>query len=67
MTEDSKDLLIKFTKIGNEAVRKAQEKNRELGIPNVYSINGIMVYEYDGKISMTPPEEWEKFNPAEEH
>ena len=65
MTNNSIKLLFKFTKIANSAVRKAQEKNRQLGIPNVYSINGIIVYEYDGKVSMTPPKGWKEFNPAQ--
>lgn len=35
----------KLTKIGNRAVKKAQEKNRKNGIPNVYCINGKIVFE----------------------
>ncbi|RKZ66367.1 MAG: hypothetical protein DRQ99_09920 [Candidatus Parabeggiatoa sp. nov. 3] len=34
-----------FKRIGNRAVRQAQEKNRRLGIPNVYSHNGQIYYE----------------------
>jgi hypothetical protein len=30
-------------KIGNRAVKKAQEENRQLGIPNWYSINGVII------------------------
>lgn len=30
-------------RIGNLAVREAQARNRELGIPNCYSINGKLV------------------------
>ena len=41
MTELSKEIL----KIGNRAVKKAQENNRRKGIPNVYSINGKMIFE----------------------
>ena len=29
--------------IGNRAVKKAQEENRRLGIPNWYSINGVII------------------------
>jgi hypothetical protein len=29
--------------IGNRAVQKAQEENRKLGIPNWYSINGVII------------------------
>ena len=41
MTELSKEIL----KIGNRAVKKAQENNRKNGIPNVYFINGKMIFE----------------------
>ncbi len=34
---------LKIVQIGNDAVRKAQEENRRLGIPNWYSINGVIV------------------------
>lgn len=30
------ELSAEFERIGNEAVREAQEKNRKKGIPNVY-------------------------------
>ena len=36
---------IEYQRIGNAAVRKAQEENRRLGVPNWYSINGIIVSE----------------------
>lgn len=32
-----------FARIGNEAVREAQARNRQLGIPNWYSLNGKLV------------------------
>jgi hypothetical protein len=31
--------LIKLTKIGSRAVKKAQEENRQKGLPSVYSKN----------------------------
>ena len=64
MTKETQAFVEKFNKIANSAFRKAQDENRRLGIPNVYSVNGIMVYEYDGKVSMDPPKWWKKFNPA---
>ena len=64
MTNETRNFVEKFNKIANNAFRKAQEENRRLGIPNVYSINGIIVYEYDGKVSMTPPKWWKDFDPA---
>lgn len=45
-----------FIRIGNEAVRKAQEKNRNLGIPNVYALNGHLLYELpDGTLTTEDP------------
>ena len=45
-----------LTRIGNRAVRDAQEENRRLGVPNVYSINGILYWELpDGTLSRTDP------------
>lgn len=35
--------FIEYQKIGNLAVQKAQEENRRLGIPNWYSIDGIII------------------------
>ncbi len=35
----------KLLKIGNTAIKKAQENNRKKGIPNVYSINGKIVFQ----------------------
>ena len=40
------ETLIKaaeLQRIGNRAVKKAQAENRKLGIPNWYSIDGIIV------------------------
>lgn len=43
-------------RIGNRATHKAQEENRALGIPNVYSINGILYYELpSGELSRDDP------------
>ncbi len=40
----------------HRAARAAQEENRRLGIPNVYSINGILYYELpNGELSLTDP------------
>ena len=55
--------FIEFERIGNRAVRKAQERNRRLGVPNVYSINGTIYYERpDGTLTTEDPyEEWQRF------
>jgi hypothetical protein len=37
-------LIDDITRIGNRAVKNAQEENRQKGLPNVYSINGKIVY-----------------------
>lgn len=43
-------------RIGRRAVHEAQEENRRRGIPNVYSINGILYYELpNGELSRTDP------------
>ena len=34
-----------FIRIGNRAVRQAQEENHRLGLPNIYWRNGKIVYE----------------------
>ena len=45
-----------LTRIGNRAVREAQEENRRLGIPNVYSIKGILYWELpNGEHSRSDP------------
>ena len=45
-------------RIGRCAVRKAQEESRRLGVPNVYSINGLLYYELpSGELSRTDPYE----------
>jgi hypothetical protein len=42
--------------IGSAAVKKAQEENRRLGIPNVYFISGRIYYELpDGTLSLEDP------------
>lgn len=40
---------VEFQRIGNRAVRRAQEENRKLGIPNWYSIGGEIVSDLDIK------------------
>ncbi len=45
-----------FKRIGNRAIRKAQAENRRLGIPNVFSRNGIIYYELpNGDITRENP------------
>ncbi len=35
--------LMNIERIGNRAVKQAQEENRRLGVPNYYSINGKII------------------------
>lgn len=48
--------FFEIKRIGNDAARKAQEENRALGIPNVYSRRGKLYYELpDGRITEESP------------
>jgi tRNA A37 threonylcarbamoyladenosine dehydratase len=50
------DISDTIQQIGNDAVRTAQKKNLENGIPNVYSKNGVMYFQLpDGTITMENP------------
>lgn len=43
--------MTEFVRIGNRGVRRAQEENHRLGLPNIYSRNGKIIYEMpDGEI-----------------
>jgi hypothetical protein len=45
-----------FQRIGNRAVRKAQEESRRNNVPNVYAHNGILYYELpDGRLTTVDP------------
>jgi len=48
-----KDLI---QRIGNDAVRLAQKKSLENGVPNTYSKNGVQYFQLpDGTITMENP------------
>ena len=56
MTKEDYELLIEATRLGNEAVARAQEENRRMGLPNVYSKDGRLYFQLpDGRITMTMP------------
>ena len=56
LSQEVYERFIAFERIGNRAVRKAQEESRRLGVPNVYSINGTIYYERpDGTLSTEDP------------
>ena len=43
-------------RIGNRAVKKAQQENKELGLPNVFTKNGRVYYELPtGEITTESP------------
>jgi len=37
--------MAEFVRIGNRGVHQAQEENHRLGLPNIYSRNGKIIYE----------------------
>lgn len=43
LSEKTLRKMLKFQRIANDAVQKAQEENRSQGIPNWYSINGEII------------------------
>lgn len=52
MNKEMYDFFIKLNRIANRAVSKAQQENRQKGIPNVYCRNGKIYYELaDGTLT----------------
>ena len=50
-----------YTKLFNEAIKDAQEENRQKGIPNVYSHRGKFFYELpNGDIVTELPDEFKQ-------
>ena len=50
------EIVEKMTRIGNTAVHAAQEENRRRGIPNVYVLNGKIVWQLpDGTVTTVRP------------
>lgn len=53
--------LDELIRIGRRGVQQAQEESRRLGVPNVYSINGILYYELpNGELSREDPYDKDK-------
>ena len=47
---------LELLRIGNRAVKRAQEENRKKGIPNVYDFNGHLYYELpNGELTREDP------------
>ena len=52
------EIGAKLFQIVSKAVHIAQEENRRLGIPNVYVLNGKLVWQLpDGTVTSTKPVE----------
>ncbi|MFQ6042226.1 MAG: hypothetical protein ACE5PV_15325 [Candidatus Poribacteria bacterium] len=50
------EFVAEFKRIGNEAIKIAQEENRKKGIPNAYLFSGSIIYELpDGTITKENP------------
>lgn len=48
--------VMEITRIVTEAVLSAQEENRRKGVPNVYVLNGKLVWQLpDGTVLSHPP------------
>ncbi len=45
LSRQTYEQTIEIIRIGNRAVRQAQEENHRLGLPNIYSRNGRIIYE----------------------
>ena len=59
------EIVERITRIASTAVRLAQEENRRKGIPNVYSINGTIVWQLpDGTVTMHDPGKPAESKPA---
>ena len=51
LKSETYEKLLEFERIGNRAVREAQAENHRLGLPNIYSLGGKIIYEMpDGEI-----------------
>lgn len=51
ISSETYERMAEFVRIGNRGVRQAQEENHRLGLPNIYSRNGKIIYEMpDGEI-----------------
>ena len=68
LSKKTYEQALDFERIGNRAVRKAQEESRRLGVPNVYEINGTIYYECpDGTLSTSDTyDEWQALRRGKE-
>ncbi len=53
-SQDTSDHFDRLIQLGRQAVRDAQRHSRELGVANVYSLNGKLYYELpSGELSLS--------------
>lgn len=45
ISRETYEQMAEIVRIGNRGVREAQEENHRLGLPNIYSRNGKIIYE----------------------
>ena len=51
LSQETYEQMMEVVRIGNRAVREAQAENHRLGLPNIYSRGGKIIYEMpDGEI-----------------
>lgn len=51
LSRETYEQMMEVIRIGNAAVREAQAENHRLGLPNIYSLGGKIIYEMpDGEI-----------------
>ena len=51
ISAETYERMSEFVRIGNRGVREAQAENHRLGLPNIYSLGGRIIYEMpDGEI-----------------
>ncbi len=48
LSRETYEQTMEVIRIGNAAVREAQAENHRLGLPNIYLINGKIIYEMPG-------------------
>lgn len=61
LSVETYEQTMEIIRIGNAAVREAQAENHRLGLPNIYSRNGRIIYEMpDGEIIVKENSERDK-------
>ena len=45
ISAETYERMTEFIRIGNRGVREAQAENHRLGLPNIYSLGGKIIYE----------------------